>query len=157
MTVPVPPFADPSDVAAIWRPLSSDEWDRAASLLDEASQVILEIAQVAARISAGLVADATLRSVASRMVVRVMLNPQRLSQFSTTVEDVTKSGTFESGLVPAGELAPSPFELDRLLGRVAAGQAFTVVHPDLLVASDDTNGFPQGSDWNKLYLLDPTE
>jgi hypothetical protein len=157
MTTPVPPFADPSDVVAIWRALSDDEYLRAAVLLDEASQVILEIAPVAARVTAGLVADATLRSVCSRMVLRVMLNPQRLSQFSVTVEDVTKSGTYESGMVPAGELTVTPNELDRLMGRVGAATAFTVMHPDLLVAPVDDNGFPPTADFLKLYLLDPTD
>ena len=153
-----PPFADPSDVEAVWRPLTSDELSRAANLLDEASQIIMEIPMVAARITAGLVADATLKSVAVRMVVRVLLNPQRLSQFSVTVEDVTRSGTYESGLVPAGELVVSPGELDRLLGRVGAAGAFTVVDPDLLVVPDvDPNGFPPNTDLLGLYLLDPTD
>ena len=151
-------FADPADVEAIWRTLTSDETTRAAALLDEASQIITEIPAVAARITAGLVADATLRSVCARMVVRVMLNPQRLTQFSVTVEDVSRSGTYESGLVPAGELAVSPSELDRLLGRVAAAAAFSVLQPWLSVApSDDSDGFPSGSDYAKLFLLDPTD
>lgn len=153
----VPPFAGPSDVEAIWRPLSDDESGRAANLLVEASGIVLEIPAVAARVTAGLVADATLKSVVSRMVVRVMLNPRRLSQFSDTVDDVSRSGTFESGLVPAGELAVSPGELDRLLGRVAAAGAFTVLQPWALVPPVYDVGFPQGTDYYKLFLLDPTD
>lgn len=151
------PFADVSDVVTIWRPLSDTETVQASGLLAEASQVILEIPAVAARVTAGLVADATLRSVCAGMVVRVMLNPQRLSQFSTTVDDVSKSGTYESGLVPAGELAVSPNELDRLLGRVALAAAFTVAQPWLSVPPVYDFGFPQSADYAKLYLLDPTD
>jgi hypothetical protein len=152
-----PPFAAPSDVEAIWRPLSDAETVQAAGLLGEASQVVLEIPQVAARVSAGLVSDATLRSVVVRMVLRVLLNPQRLSQFSNTVDDVSRSGTFESGLVPAGELVVSPGEFDRLMGRVGLAGAFSVLQPALLVVPDVDFGFPPGADLNKLYLLDPTD
>jgi hypothetical protein len=137
--------------------LSNDEADRAAALLWEASNLILEIPAVAARVTAGLVADTTLQSVCVRMVIRVMLNPQRLTQFSVTVEDVTKSGTYEAGSVPAGELAVSPGELDRLMGRVGAAAAFTAINPDLLVsATDDTGGYPPNTALLPLYLLDPT-
>lgn len=154
-----PPFAGPSDVEAVWRTLTDDETVRAMPLLSEASLVILEISAVAARVSAGLVADATLRSVCARMVARVLLNPQRLSQFATTVDDVSRSGTYESGLVPSGELVVSPGELDRLLGRVAAPGAFTVFSPWALVPPvyDSGFGFPQGTDYAKLFLLDPTD
>lgn len=152
-----PPFAAPSDVEAIWRPLSDAETVQAAGLLNEASNVILEIPQVASRVTAGLVSDATLRSVVVRMVLRVLLNPQRLSQFSNTVDDVSRSGTFEAGLVPAGELVVSPNEFDRLMGRVGLAGAFTISQPWLAVPPDYDFGFPPNSDLSKLYLLDPTE
>lgn len=152
-----PPFASPADVEAVWRPLTDAEVAQAAGLLDEASQVVLEIPQVAARITASLVADVTLKSVVVRMVLRVLLNPQRLSQFSNTVDDVSRSGTYESGLVPAGELVVSPNELDRLMGRVGLAGAFSVLQPALLVPPVYDFGFPQGVDLNKLYLLDPTD
>jgi hypothetical protein len=151
------PFAAPSDVEAIWRPLSDAETVQAVGLLNEASGLVLEIPQVAARVTAGLVPDATLKSVVVRMVLRVLLNPRRLSQFSDTVDDVSRSGTFEAGLVPAGELVVSPGELDRLMGRVGLAGAFTVLQPALLVPPDVDLGFPRGADLNKLYLLDPTD
>lgn len=153
----VPPFASPSDVEAIWRPLSDAETVQAAGLLSEASQVILEIPQVAARVVAGLVADVTLKSVTARMALRVLLNPMRLSQFSNTVDDVSRSGTYEAGVVPSGELMVTPYEFDRLMGRVGLGAAFSVLQPALLVPPDVDFGFPQGTDLNKLYLLDPSD
>lgn len=151
------PFAAPSDVEAIWRPLSDAETVQAAGLLIEASQVVLEIPQVAARVVAGLVADVTLKSVTARMALRVLLNPQRLSQFSNTVDDVSRSGTYEAGLVPSGELMVSPYEFDRLMGRVGLAGAFTVSQPWLAVPPVYDFGFPPGSDLSKLYLLDPTD
>lgn len=153
----VPPFASPSDVEAIWRPLTDAETVQAAGLLNEASQVILEIPQVAARVVAGLVADVTLRSVTARMALRVLLNPMRLTQFSNTVDDVSRSGTYEAGVVPSGELMVTPNELDRLMGRVGLAPAFSVLQPWLQVPPDVDFGFPQGTDLNKLYLLDPSD
>jgi hypothetical protein len=144
-------------VEAIWRPLSDAETVQAAGLLSEASSIVLEIPAVASRVTAGLVPDATLKSVVVRMVLRVLLNPQRLTQFSTTVDDVSRSGTYEAGLVPAGELVVSPNELDRLMGRVALAGAFTVSQPWTLVPPTYDFGFPLGVDLNKLYLLDPTD
>jgi hypothetical protein len=130
----------------------------AAGLLGEASQVMLEAVGVAERVAAGAVADATLRSVCVRMVVRVLLNPLRLRQFSDSVDDVSRSGTFEPGLVPVGELVLTANEVDRLLGQVAVPGAFSAVQPWLLVPPSVDPAFPPGVDeqWNKIYLLDPS-
>ena len=157
--VAAPPFAAPSDVAALWRALSDDETVKAATLLDEASQVILEVFGVPSRIASGLLMDGTLRSVCARMVVRVMLNPQRLSQFAVSVEDVSRSGTYESGAVPIGELMITPNELDRLWGLVGLPGAFSALQPWLAVPPvQDPNipwGFVDQLD-SSIYLLDPS-
>jgi hypothetical protein len=137
--------------------LTDDETPKVAALLGEASQIILEVYGIPERIAAGLLTDGTLRSVTTRMVLRVLLNPQRLSQFAVSVEDVSRSGTYESGSTPAGELALTPAELERLWGIVGLPGAFSVLQPPLLVPPVDENGFPAMADYNKLWLLDPTD
>ena len=151
------PFAALSDLAS-WRTLTGDEFSRVEGLLDEASQVILEVFGVPERIAAGLLVESTLRSVCVQMVLRVLVNPQRLTQFSVSVEDVSRSGTYESPGVPAGVLAVTPGEVDRLLGQVELPGAFTAMPPALLVPSAQDAEFPTGLDtqWTKIYLLDPS-
>lgn len=130
----VAPFAAPGDLEAIWRPLTDAETVVAAGLLDAASQVIVEIPAVAVRILAGTVADATLRFVCAQMVQRVMLNPERLKQYTVTSDDSTESGVYADAVL-TGELMISASEMDRLLGRIPVGAqpgAFSVLQPWLL-------------------------
>lgn len=122
------PFASPADVARIWRPLTDDETIVALGLLGAASQLIVEIPAVAVRILAETVADATLRYVCAQMVQRVMLNPDRLRQFTISVDDASRSGVYDDA-VTSGELMITESELDRLLGRIPVGAqsgAFTI-------------------------------
>lgn len=150
------PFADPADVQAVWRPLSDDETVVAAGLLAAASQLIVEIPAVAVRILAGTVADATLRYVCAQMVLRVMLNPERLKQYTVTVDDSTQSGVYTDAVV-SGELMISPPEMDRLLGRIPVGAqpgAFSVVQPWLLEPSvAEETVYPW--DWS-TRIVDPS-
>lgn len=147
------PFADPGDVEAIWRPLSDAETIVAVGHLRNASQMLLEIPAVAARVVAGTLTAETLRSVCAYMVQRVMLNPERLKQFSISVDDGSRSGTYGDSAV-AGELTVTPGELARLLGRVNAAGAFTVVQPWLLEpAVDAETVYPW--DWS-TRIVDPS-
>ena len=120
MAVIDPPFCTPDDVAGIWRPLTDDEASQVEHLIDDASAMILEIPAVAVRIEAGTLSAATLSTVTKHMVRRVMVNPAGLRQFSTTVDDATKSGTYDVTMA-SGQLYISDVELDRLLGRDTAG------------------------------------
>ena len=113
-----PPFADPIDVAGIWRPLTDAEVPVAINLIADASQMLLEYPGVAVRNTAGLIAPATLRDVCKRMVRRAMQNPEGLRQYSLTVDDATKSGTFENP--GGGFLFVEPDELARLLGQMGS-------------------------------------
>jgi hypothetical protein len=133
-----PPFATGDDVAGIWRALRGDEVEMVDNLLDDASAMILESPLVVARITAGTLSAGTLRYVAKHMVRRVMLNPGGLRQFSTTVDDATKSGTYDT-TVSSGQLYITDGEFSRLLGEVptsAQTGAFTIrpyFEPDLVV------------------------
>lgn len=128
MAVVNPPFATSDDVAGVWRAIRDDELSLVDNLLDDASAMVLEYPAVVARIESGALTAATLRYVVKHMVQRVMLNPQGLRQFSATVDDATKSGTYDS-TIATGQLTISGSELDRLLGIVPAGSqsgAFTI-------------------------------
>ena len=114
--MPVTSLADPVDVAAIWRPLSEPETALAQGLIQEASLMIHEIPAVAARIVAGTVTMDTLTSVCANMVKRVMQNPDRLKSFAVTVDDGTRSGTYDE--TGRGDLRILPEEMNRLLGLV---------------------------------------
>jgi hypothetical protein len=57
-----------------------------------------------------------------------MLNPGGLKQYSTTVDDATKSGTYDSA-ISSGQLYITDGEFSRLLGEVptaAQTGAFTI-------------------------------
>lgn len=150
------PFASPADVARIWRPLTDDETIVAMGLLGAASQLIMEIPAVAVRILADTVADATLRYVCAQMVQRVMLNPDRLKQYTVAVDDSTQSGVYADAVV-SGELTITPTEMDRLLGRIPVGAqpgAFSVLPPWLLVPSvAEETVYPW--DWS-TRIVDPS-
>lgn len=128
MAVVNPPFATSDDVAGVWRAIRTDEIGLVDNLLDDASAMVLEYPAVVTRIAAGTLSAATLKDVVKHMVKRVMLNPTGLRQFSATVDDATKSGTYDSGIA-TGQLTITGLELDRLLGIVPADSqagAFTI-------------------------------
>lgn len=123
----MPPFADPSDVAAIWRALTADEAVLVAAWIDEASQQVRDEVplvgglDVDERIDAGSLSSDTVRSVVVRMVRRVMVNPdgdqsvtEQTGPFSVTRTKSTSTAT--------GGMYISASELRRLLGRRAVGQ-----------------------------------
>jgi hypothetical protein len=65
------PFADPSDVAARWRPLSDVESATASALLDDASALIrAEYPDIDSRIAAGVLSAASVLAVTAGMVKR---------------------------------------------------------------------------------------
>lgn len=68
-------YATPSDVAARWRPLTSDQEAVAAVLIEDASSMIRSRwPQVDARLAAGTLTDADVTRVVAGMVKRAMLN-----------------------------------------------------------------------------------
>ena len=123
------PFAEPADLAAVWRPLANDEVDVVAAWLDRASQLVRDEVpdvdgfDVDERVEAGSLSADTVRDVVVSMVRRVVvLNPvgarqQGVGPFAVTLDSA----------ISASELYLSARELARLTGRRSTGpRAFTI-------------------------------
>lgn len=128
------PFADPMDVQGIWRTMTDDELSAAAAWIAEASQQVRdEVPDVAGldvdeRIAAGLLAEATVRSVVVRMVRRVMVNPDGDSSVTEQTGPFAVTRT-KSSAMAGGALYISSSEMRRLLGRRGQGQTAFMVNP----------------------------
>lgn len=127
-----PPFADPQDVADIWRPMDAAETDRVLNLLVKASDQIRDEVPlvngltVDERITAGTLRSETVRGVAVDMVHRLVSVPRYMRQTSVTIDGDTKAGTLDSS-VSSGEMTITEREMDRLMGRKAGrSKAFTI-------------------------------
>lgn len=82
-------FADPSDIAAQWRTLSTEEESRATALLPRASAIIREaVPSVDDRVTAGSLDAELPKGVAVDMVVRVLDRPTD-DVTSVTTDDTT--------------------------------------------------------------------
>ena len=127
------PFADYTDVQAIWRTLTDDEIQTVTARVAEASQMIrdevplVDGLDVDERILAGTLNSATVRNVVVSMVERVVVPARFVRQSSVAVDDGSHSETIDSS-VSSGEMFISSNELRRLLGRRVVGRqvAFTV-------------------------------
>lgn len=72
-------LADPNDVAAGWRPLTSDELTRVGALLDRASRMVRALVPtVDARIASGTLDPELVADVVCNMVRRVLGRVRRL-------------------------------------------------------------------------------
>jgi len=115
------PFADPSDVEAIWRPLTAAEVQLTEAWITEASQQVRdEVPDVGGldvdeRVTAGSLSADTVRSVVARMVRRVMMNPEGARERSQTVDDYQETVVVDTAL-SSGEMYITPRELKRLTG-----------------------------------------
>lgn len=129
----LPPFADATDVVAIWREPTADEAARLDGLIDQASQTVRDEVplvgglSVDERIADGSLSDLTVRRIVVAMVHRVVAVPQFVRQQSTTVDDGTESMTFDAS-VSSGEMHLTDREFAVLTGRRGrSGQrAFTI-------------------------------
>lgn len=122
------PFAIPSDLESIWRPLSDDEALVVLARLDQASQIVRDEVplvgglDVDARIAAGSLSALTARDVVVAMVHRVMLNPAGIRSEGSGPFTVTYDQELSSG-----EMHLTGRELARLSGRGRSPQrAFTI-------------------------------
>lgn len=83
------PFAQVTDLAVRWRPLSSDEETRAAVLLSDASDMVRDaFPDAEARVAAGTLSESALVRVVVGMVKRMMANPEGERQHS--IDDYTR-------------------------------------------------------------------
>lgn len=113
------PFATLEDIAALWRPLSEAETERAKALLpvvsdslrQEAIKVGKDLDQMLAD---GEVLENVLKSVVVDVVARTLMtstDSEPMTQFSESALGYSASGTF---LVPGGGLFIKTSELARL-------------------------------------------
>lgn len=127
----MPPFADPSDVQAIWRTLTGDEWSLAAAWIDEASQQVRDEVpdvdgfDVDERIVAGSLSADTVRSVVARMVRRVMVNPEGLRARTEQTGPFSVTRTTDSSN-SSGEMYITARELARLTSRHISQRAYMI-------------------------------
>ena len=99
------PLAVPADIAAVWRPLTTDETQAATGLISQASAMLrMRAPGIDARIAAdddGVVGDAVKAAVVNA-VKRVLTNPEAMRQFqnSETTGPFTdqKGGTFDDSV-----------------------------------------------------------
>jgi hypothetical protein len=121
------PFADASDVEAIWRPLSDLDRVMVLARIDSASRMVREqVPDVDSRIAAGSLDADTVRDVVVGMVERVVAVGRFVRQESVAVDDGSKSRTYSTS-VAEGEMFISASELARLrLTSARRSRAFTI-------------------------------
>ena len=104
-------FATAADVAARWRPLTSEETVIVETLLDDASDMIrVRFPSIDADLASGAVAASTVIRIVANMVKRAMLNrdTEGVTQGSETVGPFTHSNSYAN---PNGNLYLSKDDL----------------------------------------------
>lgn len=115
------PYADASDLAGYWRPLSDAEQARATVLLGWAAQLISE--QPASASFEPLVCA----QVSMDMVKRAMMNGDGVSESTASqAMDVVSSSVTNRYVNPVGNLYLTTAEADRLAGRTSVGSGFSL-------------------------------
>lgn len=118
-----PPFATVDDLAAGWRPLTADEMLRATTLLERASQVILD--EDRRGVLDGLTAPTSTHvRIVCDMVKRVLsvgADVQGVTQTGQTVGPFSLQATYSN---PSGDLYLTKAERRQLgFGRMSAGSS----------------------------------
>jgi hypothetical protein len=125
------PYAIPADLEAIWRPLSAAETTVAVARIAQASRKIrgdvplVDGLTVDQRIGLGFLDVELVKDVVVEMVRRVMLMGDYVRQQSVTVDDATKSSTYDVG-VSSGVMFIADTEMGTLTGRVVLSGAFEI-------------------------------
>lgn len=112
-------YATPDDIIALWRPLTSEEMDRAKALIPIVCDSLrAEAKRVGKDLDALTDEDAALKSVAKSVVVDVVArtlmtstNQEPMTQYAESALGYSVSGSF---LVPGGGLFIKRTELQRL-------------------------------------------
>lgn len=98
------PFATASDVEDRWRPLSTEEWDRATVLLGDASQLIVDEDKAGVLSALTDPAPANLVRVVCQMVKRAMLTPSDTASVTSMQQSMGPFGLQATYSNPAGDL-----------------------------------------------------
>ena len=121
------PFSDPSDLEAIWRPLTDAERTAVAGRMAEASQMIRDEIPIVGgftvdeRIYDGSLQLSTVQQVVIAMVRRVSINPDGDSSVTEQTGPFSVTRT-KSRAIATGEMFISGRERSRLMGRGRSGQ-----------------------------------
>lgn len=119
-------LADPNDVAAGWRPLTSDELTRVGALLDRASRMVRALVPtVDARIASGMLDPELVADVVCNMVRRVLATPT--DQLRATTQEQTTAGPFSQSVsYSTSDAGMYLSKSDRTLLGVGAQRARTI-------------------------------
>lgn len=98
-------YVQPEDVAAGWRPLTTEEAVTAQGLIDEATILLRVLVP-----GVDAMDEALVRFVAVRMIRRVLKNPDGYRVRNESIDDYSDGGTIDSSL-STGELYVSDQEL----------------------------------------------
>jgi hypothetical protein len=117
------PYAQASDIAARWRPLSTDEAARAAVLAGDASALLrAEFPGIDDQIASGAVDSTLLTIVVAGMVKRALLAPpDGMTQQSETAGPYSQSQSYAN---PLGNVFLTAAERTLIEGRQPTGGSF---------------------------------
>lgn len=117
-----PPFASPDDLAARWRPLTSQESITARALLNDASALIrARFPGIDGQMVGGLIDAGILVAVTAGMVKRAMVAPSDgVSQQAETAGPFSRSQTFAN---PLGNVFLTLADMTMILGYQPPGQS----------------------------------
>lgn len=108
----MPPFAQPSDVAARFRPLTVEEQAIVAVLLEDASNLLrAAVPDLDEKIDIGEINVDLVKMVVCNMVIRVLKNPTGATQGSQTAGPFTVSTSYDE---TTRSLSPLDWELNLL-------------------------------------------
>jgi len=132
------PFAEASDVAAIWRPLTDAEVSVATARIDQASRLVRrKVREITgttldALITAGTLTVDDVKDVVTEMVLRTFTLGAYVKQQSVSVDDGSTSNTIDSSVSGKGGIYLLDDELSALVGSVGRlnSGAFTIVPGD---------------------------
>jgi len=125
------PFAIPEDLEAIWRPLTAAETVVAVGRIAQASRKVrgdvplVDGLTIDQRIDQGFLEIDLVKDVVVEMVRRVMAMGDYVHQQSVTVDDATKSATYDAG-VSSGVMFIADTEMGTLTGRIVLSGAFEI-------------------------------
>ena len=125
------PYAIPEDLEVIWRPLTAAEKVVATARIAQASRKVrgdvplVDGYTIDQRIGLGFLDPAMVTDVVVEMVKRVMVAGDYIRQRSITVDDATKSETFDVA-TSAGVMFIAPTEMGTLTGRIVLSLAFEI-------------------------------
>lgn len=140
-------FATHTDVANLWRPLTSEEQARATYLLGVASRRIRrDFPDVDDRLAAGTLADADVRDVAASMVIPVLGAAPVPGARSWSVS----SGAESRSVQVSSPVSGNPLDLFEFVGWM-----LDILSPNRARTATPVAYMPDGGQVSRLFPLNP--